>query len=224
LAEHESLLNGERGVLELIAADAPLPDVLDALCRVIDEQSGLRSSIFLLDHTRERLTLAAGPRLPDVWRARVASFPVTTTACGAAVTRREQIISADIAADPLYAGYEDAANAAGFRAVWSTPFFSQAGEALGTFALYSMTSRRPDAAQLELVDHATHLASVAVERHLTEVALRESERRFSVAFYSSPACCTINRFADGHFLYVNDKFEEMFGYSRARRLGGRRST
>ena len=219
MAEHESLLNGERRVLELIATGASLPDVLDALCRVIDEQSGLRSSIFLLDNARERLTLAAGPQLPDVWRALVASFPVTKTACGAAVTRREQIISADIAADPSYAGYEDAANAAGFRAVWSTPFFSQAGEALGTFAVYSATSRRPDTAQLELVNHAAHLASVAVERHRTEVALRESERRFSVAFYASPAGCTINRFADGHFLYVNDKFEEMFGYSRAEAIG-----
>src|SRR5881409_3225916 len=117
-----TLLGGERKVLELIATGAPLETILDALCRVIDEQSGLRSSIFLLDSTGERLTLAAGPHLPDVWRTLVASFPITKTACGAAVSRREQIVSTDITVDPLYAGYQDAADAAGFRAVWSTPF------------------------------------------------------------------------------------------------------
>ena len=47
-----------------------------------------------------------------------------------------------------------------------------------------------------LVDRATHLASIAVERQRTEDELRESERRFSTAFYSSPGCLTITRAAD----------------------------
>src|SRR5436853_4887796 len=107
-ADPGTLLGRERKVLELIAMGAPLGTVLDALCRVIDEQSGLRSSIFLLDGAGERLSLTAGPHLPDGWRQTVASFPLTVTACGAAVTRREQIVSADLAADPLYAGFHDA--------------------------------------------------------------------------------------------------------------------
>src|ERR1051325_10707581 len=76
-----TLLCGERNVLELIATGAPLETTLDALCRVIDEQSGHRSAIFLLDGTSERLPLTSGPNLPDgrlvpvecgqpVWRGR----------------------------------------------------------------------------------------------------------------------------------------------------------
>lgn len=214
-----SILEGEHHVLELIATGLPLPDVLDALCRVIDERSGLRSSIFLLDATGQHLTLAAGPHLPDVWRGLVASFPITRTACGAAVRRRQQIVSPDIRTDPLYAGYHDAASAAGFRAVWSTPFSSRHQHPLGTFAVYSDVPGCPTDAQLRIVDRATHLASIAVERHQEEEGLRESERRFSTAFYASPACMTIMRFADGRFLYVNDKFVETFGYSRAETIG-----
>ncbi len=71
-ADTGTLLVGERKVLELIATGAPLEMVLDALCRVIDEQSGLRSSIFLLDAAGDHLALAAGPHLPDVWRAAAA--------------------------------------------------------------------------------------------------------------------------------------------------------
>jgi len=173
--QDRTILDGEHHILELIATGAGLHDVLDALCRVIDAQSGRRSSIFLLDRTGERLTLAAGPQLPPAWRALVRSFPITETACGAAVTRREQIVSPDIGADPSYGGYQEGAKAAGLRAVWSTPFFSKHGHPLGTFAVYSSVPGRPDEAQLRLVDRATRLASIAVERHQTEQGLRESE-------------------------------------------------
>src|SRR5919106_2891237 len=214
-----TLLYGERQVLELIATGASLDTSLDTLCRVIDEQSGLQSSIFLLDKTGERLTFAAGPHLPESWRAAVASFPVTRTACGAAVTRREQIVSADIAADPLYAGYYEAADAAGIRAVWSTPFFSQHGWPLGTFAVYSSDVGHPSPHNLKLVSRATHLASIAVDHHLTEQELRESEIRFSRAFYANPALLTITSLSDGRFTHVNDAFVRTLGYSRAEAVG-----
>src|SRR6266849_11090418 len=86
-----TLLRGERHVLELIATGADLHDVLDALCRVIDEESGLMSSVYLLDRARKQMTWAAGPDVPDAWREATASFVATPTngACGAAVNGRE---------------------------------------------------------------------------------------------------------------------------------------
>ena len=191
------IVEGERHVLELMATGADLHDVLDALCRVIDAQSGLISSIFLLNSTGDRLMLAAGPGIPEVWRARVASFPITETACGAAVSRRERTISPDIAADPLYAGYEEAAAAAGLRAVWSTPFFTRDNTPLGTFAVYSGVVGYPDAAHLRLVDRATHLASIAVERHQTSEGLRESEHLLRTVLDSLPVgVAVVNASAD----------------------------
>src|SRR5690349_19341440 len=104
-SQNGSLLTGERQVLELIATGAGLHDILDALCRLIDEQSGLMSSVFLLDRTGRQLTLAAGPHLPDTWRQTVASLVVmpTSTSCGAAVSSRGQVIVADVATSPLFA-------------------------------------------------------------------------------------------------------------------------
>lgn len=180
-----TLLGGERRVLELIATGAPLETVLDALCRVIDEQSGLQSSIFLLDAAGERLTLSAGPHLPDTVRAAVASFPLTVTACGAAVTRREQVISPNVASDPLYAAFHDLAERADIRAVWSTPFFSKHDHPLGTFAVYNSVAGPPSARNLELVSRATHLASIAVDRRRAEQAMRVSERRWRSVFDNS---------------------------------------
>src|SRR5918992_1370715 len=72
-----TLLYGERQVLELIATGASLETSLDALCRIIDEQSGLRSSILLWERAGDGLTRPAGPHLPEGWRAAIASVPVT---------------------------------------------------------------------------------------------------------------------------------------------------
>ena len=160
--DDDTLLYGERQVLEMIAAGAPLAAVLDVLCRVIDERSGLRSSIFVLDADGAHLRLIAGPNLPDVWRLAVRVFPTTTTACGAAVTRRQQVVSPDILTDPLYRDFREAAQAAGFRAMWSTPIISNDRRALGTFAVYSEQAGAPSDAHLRLVERATHLACIAV--------------------------------------------------------------
>jgi PAS domain S-box-containing protein len=215
------LLRGERHVLELIATGAGLPDVLAALCEVIDEESGLVSSVYLLDHEGDQLSFAAGPKVPGGWRAATRSFPMTpmTGACGAAIHRRERVIVNDVSVSPLFEPWHDAARLAGIAAVWSTPFFSRDGRVLGTFALIAREPHRPTDAQLKFVERATHLASIAVERHQTDQELRESERRFSTAFYASPSCMTISRFSDGRFLYVNDRFVDVFGYSRAETIG-----
>jgi PAS domain S-box-containing protein len=216
-----TLLTGERHVLELIATGAPLGAALDALCRVIDEQSGLMSSVFLLDLDGARLSLAAGPHLPEAWRKATCSIEATPMAssCGAAVNRREQVIVTDVLASPLFELWREAARASGIAAVWSTPFFSEDRRVLGTFAVFNHDLGGPSDAHLRLVDRATHLASIAVERHQTEEGLRESERRFSTAFYASPASMSITRFADNRLLYVNDQFVTVFGYSRAEAIG-----
>jgi PAS domain S-box-containing protein len=217
-----TLLHGERQVLEMIATGAPLAAVLDALCHVIDDRSGLMSAVFLVDADGARLTRIAGPHLPDAWRRATSAFPLTPTtsgACGAAVSRREQVIVSDVNTDPLFESFREPARAAAIGAAWSTPFYSKDRRVLGTFAVVSPALGPPSEMNLQLVTRATHLASIAVERHQTEEGLRESERRFSTAFYAGPACMTITRFADGRFLYVNDRFVTMFGYSRAEAVG-----
>src|SRR5437867_2865430 len=159
-----TLVTGERQVLELIATGAGLHDVLDALCRVIDEESGLMSSVYLLERDGRQMMFFAGPEVPDAWHEATRSFAATATngACGAAVSGREQVIVADVPASPLYTPWRDAARASRIAGAWSTPFFSTDGDVLGTFAVFSHEPRHPDEGQLRLVDRATHLASIAV--------------------------------------------------------------
>jgi two-component system, NarL family, sensor kinase len=182
-----TLLDGERQVLEMIATGAPLAAVLDALCRVIDHRTGLMSAVFLLDASGQSLTQAAGPHLPDEWRQFTSSLPLTTaSACGTAVSRREQVVIPDVSADPTFQPFREAARAAGIGAVWSTPFYSKDRRVLGTFAVYSPTPGLPSALNLQLVERATHLACIAVERHQTEEGLIESERLLRLVLDALP--------------------------------------
>jgi PAS domain S-box-containing protein len=57
------------------------------------------------------------------------------------------------------------------------------------------------------------------DRVAAEQALRSSEERFGKAFHSSPDAIMIVRQGDYCFIEVNEKWEEMFGYSRAEAIG-----
>src|SRR5207237_3599101 len=49
------------------------------------------------------------------------------------------------------------------------------GKVLGTFCMYYRETKSPDANDLELIEMATYLARVAIERDRAEEALRRSE-------------------------------------------------
>ncbi len=59
------------------------------------------------------------------------------------------------------------------------------------------------------------------ERKRAEEAVRESEARFSKAFYGSPSAMTITRPADQTLIDANDSFLKLFGYSREEAIGRR---
>jgi PAS domain S-box-containing protein len=59
---------------------------------------------------------------------------------------------------------------------------------------------------------------VTVERE-TIAKLRESERKFALAFRSNPGALVISRLRDGVFLDVNDAFAEMVGLEREQMIG-----
>ncbi|SPF35279.1 putative Histidine kinase [Syntrophobacter sp. SbD1] len=57
------------------------------------------------------------------------------------------------------------------------------------------------------------------ERKLAEIALRESEERFSRFFHANPMASSISRLSDGQFVDANDAFLDLFGYTREEVIG-----
>jgi formate hydrogenlyase transcriptional activator len=58
--------------------------------------------------------------------------------------------------------------------------FTNDGKVLGTFAIHYRESRRPEAIDLQLIESASHIAGIAIERHLNEEKLRHERDRLQL--------------------------------------------
>ena len=177
----EALLAGEKRLLEMIATGVPFKEIANALCQIIEQQRpGTLASVLLLNCDGVHLDLIAGPNLPGGWDRQMEQLPIGPCAgsCGTAAYRGSPVIVSDIATDPLWDLPEHRAAALnhGLRASWSNPVLSWKGEVLGTFCMYYRDSRSPTSEDLELIEVATHLVRVAIERDRAEQALRASEQ------------------------------------------------
>ena len=70
--------------------------------------------------------------------------------------------------DPLWDDYRDAAAAHGLRSCWSTPILSHDGAVARHFRDVFENHREPSEAEMRLVDVATRIAGIAIERKLAE--------------------------------------------------------
>src|SRR6266851_3830437 len=114
----EQLLTVLSPVMELIASGPRLSDVLRALATFIDHQSTVgRCCISLTDEDGATLRLCAAPKLPTCFAAAIHRVPIDpkSGACGTAAYRRERVVIADLATDPLFEQYRDVALAHGLR-------------------------------------------------------------------------------------------------------------
>ena len=165
------LRNGQAQILEMIATSAPLESVLDRLMRLVESQlTGILASVLLLDDEGIHLRHGAAPSLAEAYTKAIDGVRIgpNVGSCGTAVHRRESVVVADIATDPLWAGFHELATEHGYRSCWSTPIFSHQGVVLGTFAMYSRTVRRPTEIETALIEITTRIAGIAIERKRAE--------------------------------------------------------
>jgi diguanylate cyclase (GGDEF)-like protein len=167
----DALRDGQAEILEMIAMSAPLGDVLEHLVLLMESQfKGIIGSVLLLDETGSRLLHGAAPSLPDSYTKAIDGVCIgpKVGSCGTAAYLREAVVVADIMTDPLWEDYKGLAAEHGLRSCWSTPILLHQGAVLGTFPMYSKDVREPSEAELRLVDVATRIAGIAIERKLAE--------------------------------------------------------
>ncbi|GIK39364.1 MAG: hypothetical protein BroJett011_31970 [Chloroflexota bacterium] len=195
----EALLTGQQRVFEMIAKGASLQATLNVLAEFIEGLSDktFYASIMLLDGTGTHLRSGAAPSLPQSFIQAIDGLVIgpKVGSCGTAAYRGEQVISPDIAADPLWVDYAEwITSTYGLRACWSTPILATDGKVLGTFAMYHAEPHTPVAADLELIDMAVQLAGIAIERKQAEEALEKALARTQLLYNISEALATlINR-------------------------------
>jgi diguanylate cyclase (GGDEF)-like protein/PAS domain S-box-containing protein len=217
----QALAAGQAQLLEFMATGAALPQVLDNVARFVEQHAdGVLVSILLLDRDGIHLRHGAAPSLPGAFCEAIDGTAIGPAAgsCGTAAYRRERVCVTDIASDPLWHDFRDLALDAGLRACWSTPILAADSALLGTFALYHRQPCDFDALDGDILDLATHLAAIAIERARSEAAAREGEERYRDLFENAnEPIATVTM--DEQITDVNRAFEHVLGYTRAEIIG-----
>jgi GAF domain-containing protein len=161
---------GQDRILKMIAAKAPLSDVLTRIVNLIEEQSpGMFCSVLLLSADGNHIEHGAAPSLAPHYVKAVNGSPIGPKhgSCGTAMYRGTPVVVTDIFTDPLWEDYRDLAATSGLRACWSTPILSQRGKVLGSFAMYYAEPRTPTGEESRLTEVATYLARLAIQHRAT---------------------------------------------------------
>jgi PAS domain S-box-containing protein len=109
--------------------------------------------------------------------ARLGCTPSGAGACGLAYGEGRRVVVRDTETDAVYAPYREFAAREGIRALYSTPFFSSAGQALGVISVYFREARSPSERELQLTDLCAGQIGLFVERERSQRQLNLEQER-----------------------------------------------
>jgi diguanylate cyclase (GGDEF)-like protein/PAS domain S-box-containing protein len=221
-AQHaEARLALENAMLSQISAGLPLAASLSAVVEGIERASpGMQCSVLLLDADGKRLTTAAAPSLPAAYCAAIDGLEIgpEVGSCGTAAHTGQLVVVGDIAGDPKWTAFRELALSHGLQACWSVPIKGSSGRVLGTFAAYYRSPRAQAPYELQLMDTATRLAGIAIERARAQEALERREQELRTVMDSVPAMiCYADR--DARFVYANQRYADWLGHPREALIG-----
>jgi PAS domain S-box-containing protein len=208
--------------LKMILIGASLNEVLTSITRLIEAHSdGMLCSIFLVEKDGLHLRYAAAPNLPESYRIATdgASVGPDGGPCSKAAYRREPVFVADFLSDPNCANFRDKPLSAGLLAGWSSPITSHDGQVLGTFGMYFREVRSPTENEIQLIDYASRIAGIAIERDQSQAALgaafeeiKKSEGQLRQMVDAIPQTIVVLG-PDGSVVYVNRTVLDYTGLS-----------
>lgn len=173
----DDLLVVQSQVLETLSGEASLKEMLGAIAKTIERQSGdMLCSILLLEG--DTLRHGAAPSLPDEYNRAIdgAAIGPSAGSCGTAAFTKQTVIVSDIATDPLWANYRGLALRFGLKACWSTPIFCADDRVIGTFANYYRTVRVPNHRERRLMTVWTNVVALGIRRKQAEESLKTEQQ------------------------------------------------
>ena len=210
----------QRRVLEAIATGVELRDVLESIVRFHEAQCpGVECAIHLLDDSGVTLLAACARSMSMSFVEAMDEIVVGPKAAtvGAAVYRREFVLSSDILSDPLWNDYRALAVEQEYAACWAAPIRSPHGAILGALSAYIREPRGPSESERRITATATQLTGIAVDSANAAESLRQSEASFRSFVENSPI--GIYRASGaGRLLAVNASLVNLLGYSSSAEL------
>lgn len=209
MAERREQMRQE--TLELVAKGGSLEEIL---AQVIESAESILSnsmcSILLMDDEGKHLLSGSAPSLPGFFSKAISGVEIGmgVGSCGTAAYTGERVVVENIASHPYWANFKDLATSAGLESCWSEPIHSSSGKILGTFAIYRSQPSTPDEQEIELIERAANLVSIAIER-----LHAEEELHLASSIYKNTAEALLVTDASNRITALNPAFTRITGYT-----------
>ncbi len=216
----DSIAAAEREVFQQLTVNAPLPAVLESITRLTE--SVCRDSIGSISRLADSgdvFEYLVAPRLPERLRAVLSrsAIDIRNGSCAAAVYLGRQVLVADLLKDPYWQQRRQVGQESGLRAAWSVPIKAANGRMLGALGVYRPDPGLPTSSEVDGILHAAQLAGIAIERRLSEEALRASESKYRGLFENITEG-VYQSTREGRFLSVNPALVRLLGYDTAEEI------
>ena len=213
----EQLLQLQRDALEAVAVGEDTDRILDRLCLLTEAMvPNSVASIMLFDRTGTMLEVRAAPSIPpDGINALNGLQPGPAAgSCGTAVYTGKPVFVENTFTDPRWAPLVDIARRFRLQACWSMPIRVANDAVIGSFAISSFERRPPDPFHQRLLDTATYLAGIILQRE-------EQAQRLTIAAIAFEHMREGVMIADSRnrIVQVNRAFERITGYTAAEAIG-----
>ncbi|MFP4368304.1 MAG: PAS domain S-box protein [Candidatus Kapaibacterium sp.] len=181
---NEDFQKGVNEVLEMIALGKSLQQTLERLAHVIEDQDeDIACSILLADKKSGYLKCIAAPSLPETFNRFTCNvnINVSSDASVEAMTKNRPVIVEDVQDNELYSGMHGIMKELDINSSWVMPIYTSENHKLGTVNFYLKKNRTPDHRGMRLLQAASHIAGIAIERKNSERLLLKAKEAAELA-------------------------------------------
>lgn len=151
-------------------AATSIDDSVGGCVQVVEEANGRRSIRVILERGLK-------PEYFERYRVVRSGFQ---TSCAQAFTERRRVVIRDVRTDPAYEDLRDAAEAAGYRSVQTTPLIDQDSHFHGLFSTYFDRPHHPGPDSLREIDRYARVAMLVMQAHSLADAVSTADARVRI--------------------------------------------
>ncbi|HEU5430984.1 MAG TPA: GAF domain-containing protein, partial [Thermomicrobiales bacterium] len=199
-----------------------LDAILAALCRSVEAQSrDVKCAIFLPNDGGERRRRAVAPSLPKFAALDDVDFGPGLWHGRTGAPEERIVVVDDIAADPQWVDWREAAASQGVRSCWLAPICDPApGPPLGVFAIFHRALTKLDADGADLMRRSAELARFIIRQERRAAEWRDAETRYRTLVEQLPAIIYVEQLTGDVDLYLSPQVEAVLGYAATDLMAG----
>jgi diguanylate cyclase (GGDEF)-like protein/PAS domain S-box-containing protein len=175
---HEMLEQDRAHILELVAQDEPLSDVLARVIETLEHQRpDMRGSLTTLTD-EGRIAGTVAPSMPPDYIAQLHATLRSEAGrnFGTNATNGKPLLVSETTSHPAWVGMEGMVRDFGIRSCWSVPIMSASGGVLGVLNLLGSSPLQCTERDLRLLESVSRLAAVAIDhRGLTDKLAHQAQ-------------------------------------------------